>query len=204
MPGHRLFAMVYDRMTAAMERRVLAARRARLLGGLTGVVLDVGAGTGVNLPYFASAARVLATEPDPHMRQRLARRVDRARVPVEVLDSPAEALALPDASVDTVVCTLVLCTVAHPDRALAEARRVLAPGGRLVVLEHVRGTGGLARWQDRVDPLWRRLAAGCRPNRDTEAAVRRAGFVVEHRDAFAELPKFTPIRTMVELIARPG
>ncbi|MGW0519204.1 class I SAM-dependent methyltransferase [Crossiella sp. NPDC003009] len=203
MTGHPLFAAVYDRMSRSLEDHVLAGRRNRLLAELTGVVLDVGAGTGVNLPYFRRAERVVATEPDPHMRKRLLPRRTSCPAPVDVLDSPAERLPLPDQSVHAVVFTLVLCTVADPARALAEAARVLVPGGSLVVLEHVRGDGSLAWWQDRLAPLWRRMGAGCHPNRDTEAAVRDAGFVIGHRQAFTELPPFVPVRTMIELVAQP-
>lgn len=171
MREHRMFAALYDRMTAPVERDVWGPRRERLLAGLTGDVLDVGAGTGANLPYLTEAKRVTAVEPDAAMRRKLTAKAARAAVRVTVSDAGAEALPCSDASVDAVVFTLVLCSVADPDRALSEARRVLKPGGRLVVLEHVRGTGKLARWQDHLVPLWRRMNAGCHPNRDTRAAV---------------------------------
>ena len=177
--GHRLFATVYDRMTGSLEQAVLAERRAGLLEDLAGEVLDVGAGTGANLPHFRSASRVVAAEPDPAMRRRLAAKLAGAPVPAEITGDAAETLQQPDASFDAVVFTQVLCTVTDPDRALAEARRVLRPDGRLIVLEHVRGAGGLARWQDRLTPLWSRLIPGCHLGRDTAAAVERAGFAIE-------------------------
>ena len=173
--GHRLFAAVYDRLTAQLEHEVLAPRRAALLGGLEGDVLEVGAGTGASLPHFRRARRVVAAEPDPAMRRRMAAKVGQAFVPVELAAAVAEALPYRDASFDAVVFVGTLCTVADPDRALAEARRVLRPAGRLVALEHVRGDGRLARWQDRVTPLWSRLMAGCHASRDTPAAIDRAG-----------------------------
>ncbi|HLI42000.1 MAG TPA: class I SAM-dependent methyltransferase, partial [Streptosporangiaceae bacterium] len=121
--GHRVFAALYDRMNAALERAVLAERRAGLLADLGGRVLDVGAGTGANLPYLRSADRVVAAEPDPAMRRRMAAKVAGAPVPVELTGDAAEALHQPDASFDAVVFTCALCTVTDPDRALAEARR---------------------------------------------------------------------------------
>jgi ubiquinone/menaquinone biosynthesis C-methylase UbiE len=199
--GHWLTAAGYDRMMLPLERRVLAERRPRLLAGLSGEVLEIGAGTGVNLPHYRAASRVVAAEPDPAMRARLARRVADAPVPVEVADVSAESLPFPDASFDAVVATLVLCTVADPARALAEARRVLRPAGRLVVLEHVRGQGRLAWWQDRLTPLFVRVAAGCHPNRDTRAAIERAGFAMERVEEFQPLPGWLPISPMLQAVA---
>lgn len=194
---HRIFAACYDRMLAPLEREVLGPCRAELLGGLTGSVLDVGAGTGVNLQYLRAAEKVVAAEPDAAMRRKLERRVPEAPVPVEVSDAPAQSLPFADGRFDAVLFTLVLCTVPQPDRALAEARRVLAPGGRLIVLEHVRGTGRLARWQDRITPLWRRCAAGCHPNRDTRAAVERAGFAWTEVADFQPMPSWIPTSPML-------
>jgi ubiquinone/menaquinone biosynthesis C-methylase UbiE len=137
------------------------------------------------------------------MRRRMAANVGQAFVPVEFADAVAEALPYPDASFDAVVFVGTLCTVADPDR-VAEARRVLRPAGRLVALEHVRGDGRLARWQDRVAPLWSRLMAGCHPNRDTPAAIDRAGFALERIERFDPFPRWVPARPMIELVARPA
>jgi ubiquinone/menaquinone biosynthesis C-methylase UbiE len=202
--GHRVFAALYDRMNAALERAVLAERRAGLLADLGGRVLDVGAGTGANLPYLRSADRVVAAEPDPAMRRRMAAKVAGAPVPVELTGDAAEALHQPDASFDAVVFTCALCTVTDPDRALAEARRVLRPGGRLIVLEHVRGSGSLARWQDRLTPLWSRVVPGCHLGRDTAAAIERAGFTVERSELFDPFPRWVPARPMLQAIATAG
>ena len=200
---HWVFAAAYDPLTRTLERAVLAEHRARLLAGLDGQVLDVGSGTGANLPYLRRATRVVAAEPDTAMRRRLAARLAQVAVPVEVSSDPAEQLRYPDASFDAVVFTLVLCSVTSPDRALAEARRVLRPSGRLIVLEHVRGAGTLARWQDRLTPLWSLLNAGCHPGRDTGAAIERAGFTFEQAEYFDPYPRLVPARPMLEAVARP-
>ena len=201
--AHWVFAAVYDPLTRSLERAILAERRARLLDGLDGQVLDVGAGTGANLPYLRQASRVVAAEPDAAMRRRLAARLAQAAVPVELSSDPAERLRYPDASFDAVVFTLVLCSVASPDRALAEARRILRPSGRLIILEHVRGTGTLARWQDRVTPLWSLLNGGCHPGRDTAAAIERAGFIFERAEYSDPYPRLVPARPILEAVARP-
>lgn len=202
--GHRVFAAVYDRMSQPLERKLLGPRRQELLAGLTGDVLEVGAGTGANLPHYRRAIRVVLTEPDPAMRKRLAARLGEAEVPVELADASAESLPYPSGRFDAVVATLVLCTVPDLDRALAEARRVLRSDGRLVVLEHVRGQGALAQWQDRLTPLWSRLAAGCQPNRDTCAAIERAGFGFERVEESQPLPRWVLTSPLLEAVARPS
>ena len=200
---HPLFAALYDRLTGPLERGVLGPHRASLLGELEGHVLEVGAGTGANLPHLRRVTRLMAAEPDAAMRKRLARKLAAAHVPVEVTDAAAESLPFPDATFDAVVFTCVLCTVADPEAAVAEARRVLKPAGRLIVLEHVRGTGRLARWQDRLTPLWSRLMAGCHPNRDTPATIEQAGFTLERIERFDPFPAWVPARPMLEAVASP-
>lgn len=200
--GHWVFAAAYDRLGGPLERAILGQRRERLLSGLEGQVLDIGAGTGVNLPYFRQASRVVAAEPDPAMRRRLTAKLGAACVPVEVTGDAAETLMHPDSSFDAVVFTLVLCSVASPDRALAAARRVLRPSGRLIVLEHVRGDGRLARWQDRVTPLWSRVNAGCHLGRATGAAIERAGFTVERVEYSDPFPRWVLARPLLEAVAR--
>lgn len=201
MAGHRLFATVYDAITRQLERQALGERRTRLLADLTGTVLDVGAGTGANLPHFRAAGEVFAVEPDPAMRAKLVAKLGLATVPVHLVDAPAEKLPFEDASVDAVAFTLVLCSVADPAMALSEARRVLRPGGHLAVLEHVRGTGRLAGWQDRLTPVWTRLLGGCHPNRDTRATIEQAGFTVTEVEMFEPLPSLNPTRPWLHATA---
>jgi ubiquinone/menaquinone biosynthesis C-methylase UbiE len=180
-----LFALAYDRAMSGTEAAGLRERRRELLASARGTVVEVGAGTGVNVALYPPAVeRVVLVEPEAAMVRRLAARV-RERAPVarpafEVRRAPAEALPLADGSADVAVCTLVLCTVSAPARALSEIRRVLRPDGVLLFLEHVRADDpGPARWQDRLDPLWRRWGHGCRCNRPTAATIAAAGFDFE-------------------------
>ena len=201
MRSHRIHAAFYDTMTAPLERQVLGPRRASLLARLTDQVLDVGAGTGANLAYLRQAARIVAVEPDAAMRRTLAQRAAEAQVAVDISDAAAEALPFPDGQFDAVLFTLVLCTVSDPDRALAEAHRVLKPTGQLVIIEHLRGTGRLARWQDEITPLWRHLVPECHPNRDTRATVQQAGFRWTNTEEFQPMPTWIPVSPMLQGIA---
>jgi ubiquinone/menaquinone biosynthesis C-methylase UbiE len=182
--GHPVFAALYDPIGASMERRWMGARRRRLLAGARGAVLEIGGGTGANLVHYRDVDRVTIAEPDPFMRSRIGPKLQDSRVPVEVSSAGAEALPFPDGSFDTVVSTLVLCTVPDQEAVLEEIRRVLRPGGRLLFIEHVRAAGSMARWQDRLEPLWRKLLGGCHPNRDTVAAIEGAGFEMETFESF--------------------
>ncbi len=201
MPEHRIFAALCDLAGRRAERGPMGARRRELLREASGRVLEIGAGTGVNLPHYREVTALILVEPDAAMRRRLAPRAAAAPFPVEVLDDPAERLPLADASVDAVVLTGVLCSVDDPARALAEARRALRPGGRLLFIEHVRAEGHAARWQDRLTPAWRRLNAGCHPNRDTVAAIRAAGFVVTALRRLDDVPALPWIRPIVAGVA---
>jgi ubiquinone/menaquinone biosynthesis C-methylase UbiE len=182
--GHPVFAALYDLVGASAERRWMGDRRRRLLAGARGTVLEIGGGTGANLAHYRNVDWVTIAEPDPFMRSRIGPKLEDARVPVEVSAAGAEALPFPDGSFDTVVSTLVLCTVPDQAAALDEVRRILRPGGRLLFIEHVRAAGSMARWQDRLEPLWRRLFGGCHPNRDTVAAIEEAGFEIETFESF--------------------
>jgi SAM-dependent methyltransferase len=160
---------VYDPFLALGEHRGMAEHRRSLLAGAAGRVLEIGAGTGANLTaYPPDLEALVVTEPDPGMARRLERKVARHRPDAQVLHVGAEALPFLDGAFDVVVSTLVLCTVPDPTAAVAEARRVLRPGGRLLYLEHVRADDArLARRQDRLAAPWRTFAAGCRCNQRT-------------------------------------
>ena len=188
----RLYAAGYDRFTARLNRRGAEDHRRRLVEDAPGAVLEVGAGTGWNLRHYRSAARVVALEPHPGMRARAERRAREASVPAEGIDGDGMALPFPDASFDTVVFGFVLCTIPDPARALAEGRRVLRPGGQVRFLEHVRATDPkLARWQDRVNRPWRRVAGGCRANQDTASMIPAAGLHIERLER-CECPAAAP------------
>ena len=191
--GHPIFAALYDRMSGSAERGWIGERRSRLLSGVRGAVLEIGGGTGANLPHYREAGRVVVAEPDPFMRRRLRPKLDRTRVPAELSEAGAEALPFEDASFDAVVSTLVLCTVGDQRAALAEVRRVLRPDGRLLFVEHVRGEGLAARFQDGVEPLWTRMFGGCHPNRDTVRSIEEAGFEIESFERFRPPEPFSGI-----------
>ncbi|HEU4564207.1 MAG TPA: methyltransferase domain-containing protein [Gemmatimonadaceae bacterium] len=176
----RVFPWLYDLVMAAAERRWLAPMRARLVAGLGGRVLEVGAGTGLDFPHYPAAALVVATEPDVAMLERARARARQAPARVLVVAADAEALPFRDGAFDAGVVALALCTIPRPQRALEELRRVLRPGVPLRLLEHVRAPDRrAARMQERLTPVWRRLAGGCHLDRDTVAEVARAGFTVE-------------------------
>jgi ubiquinone/menaquinone biosynthesis C-methylase UbiE len=194
---HPIFARFYDRMTAGTERAGLGEMRRELLAPAAGRVLELGAGTGHNLEHYTDAVTELVlTEPDPHMARRLRERLagDPALTGrTSVVEAPAEDLPFDDRTFDTVVATLVLCTVEDSHGALTEARRVLVEGGSLLYLEHVRSERpGLARWQDRLERPWGFFAAGCHPNRDTGQQLADAGFWIDRLER-GRLPKAPPI-----------
>ena len=200
MKGHPIFAALYDVIQALAERKFLRPHRAYLVGAATGRILDVGSGTGANFPLFSVQAEVVAIEPDPHMLRRAQAHADRLERSIKLLAEGAEQLPFPDVSFDVAVATLVFCTIPDPGRALGELRRVLRPGGQLRFLEHVRAkTPGWQRFQDVVTPLWKRIGAGCHPNRDTVAAIERAGFRIEELHHYAHGPY--PVRPFVRGVA---
>ena len=191
--GSRFFALTYDRMGARVEKAGLRALRQGLLTGASGRVLEIGGGTGANLPFYGPAAETLTiTEPEPPMLRRLEEHV-RERAPMaKVLRARAEDLPFEDNSFDTAVSTLVLCGVSDQPRALHELRRVLRPGGQLMFIEHVRSDEArLARLQDRMNGL-NRFVARCECNRPTLDSIQAAGFEVTQleRTALKKVPAF--------------
>jgi SAM-dependent methyltransferase len=183
---HPIFARVYSRLAVGAERAGVGEHRDRLLEGLAGRVVEVGAGPGLSFRHYPDAvAEVIAVEPEPYLRDRAVEAAARARVRVTILDGTAGALPLDTASVDAAVASLVLCSVPDQAGALAEIRRVLRPRGELRFYEHVADDD--PRWARRqrwVDPLWTRMAGGCHLTRHTEAAIAAAGFEVVQVERF--------------------
>ena len=198
--GHRWFAAMYDRMTASAERSYLGAARAETAGGAKGRVLEIGAGTGANFRHYTELAeQVVATEPDPYMLRKARVRAQDAARPIELHQAPADDLPFEDGASDTVVSTVVLCTVPDPLKALGEIRRVLRPGGELRFYGHVRSDNAVAGlFQDVALPLWRWIGAGCHCNRDTASNIRAAGFEIRKLAASAPFPPIPPM-----VLARP-
>lgn len=189
----RFFAATYDRMLRGAEEGGLREMRRGLLAEASGRTIDLGAGTGANLDLFPQAVtELIMAEPDPHMLKQLrAKATDRGGV--EVVQASAQALPFDDDSFDTAVFTLVLCTVPDPQRALAEAARVLKPGGKLLFIEHVRSDDpGMARWQDRLEGPWRFIGDGCHCNRDTAATIGASPLELKQL-GHERLPKAPPI-----------
>jgi ubiquinone/menaquinone biosynthesis C-methylase UbiE len=209
MAGHPIFAAVYDRLLAGTERAGLGDMRRDLLAQASGRTLELGAGTGANAEHYPpGVGEAVLTEPDPHMARRLRLKLA-AESPgfvYEVVETGAERLPFDDDSFDTVISTLVLCTVDDPARVAAEIARVMRPDAQLLLLEHVRdpGDGRLGRWQDRLRGPWGWFAGGCNPNRDTAATLAAAGFDVSELAA-GELPKAPPLaRPLIRGSARPA
>ncbi len=201
MKAHPIFARFYDRLSRSTWS-LEVGHRTELVAGLTGRVLEVGAGTGLNFQLYPKAVEVIALEPEPNMARRARERLGDGPSPVRLVRGAAEALPFPDGTFDAAVASLVLCSVARPDLAIPELRRVLRPDGELRIFEHVRSEDPRhARWQDWLTPLWRPLSAGCHPNRDTSAALRAAGFALDvHR---VPIGPPTPARPHIVGVARP-
>ena len=190
----RMFAAGYDTFQATMERSFMGEVREDMLASATGRVLEIGSGTGVNLEHYPSSVEELVcTEPEEPMAKRLRRKAAASGLNVSVVHAQAEQLPFDDDSFDTAVATLVLCTVSDPARSLRELHRVLRPGGRLLFIEHVRSPDpGLARWQDRLHPLWVRFGHGCHCNRPTLDTIEASPLRLEmHRRG--RIPKAPPI-----------
>ncbi len=165
----------------AMRQKQLQPFRQRVIGQASGEVLEIGIGSGLNLPLYGDAVRsVTGVEPSRELLKMAEQRKTEAGVRVELLDASAEALPMEAGSFDTVVTTWTLCTIPDARLALQEARRVLRPGGRLLFVEHGRAPeAGVAKWQDRLDHVWGCMAGGCHLNRRIDALITDAGFDIE-------------------------
>lgn len=191
----RWFAAVYDRMNAPVEEAGGWELRRELLSAAEGATLEIGAGTGVNLEHYPTAVtRLVLLEPEAPMAAKLRTKLAASRRDAEVVAGGANPLPFASHAFDTVVVTLVLCTVPDQGTALAEVDRVLKPGGRLLFLEHVRSEDErIARRQDRIRPVWNIIGRGCNPNRDTLAAIERSPLAVDvvRRERMDRAPSFT-------------
>jgi ubiquinone/menaquinone biosynthesis C-methylase UbiE len=187
----------------SMRQKNLAAYRARIIPAAEGRVLEIGIGSGLNLPFYSrNVARVIGLEPSPRLLA-MARRVERTgNGPVEFIEGSAEAIPLQDASVDTVVTTWTLCSIPDALRALRDMRRVLRPGGHLLFVEHGRAPDpNVIWWQDRLTPVWKRLGGGCHLNRAIETLIEGAGFQFDRLETgYMRGPK--PMTFMYEGSAR--
>jgi ubiquinone/menaquinone biosynthesis C-methylase UbiE len=192
----RAFAALYDRSLKGTEEAGLREMRRETLSEARGRTIDIGAGTGANLGLYPEAVTELVlSEPDQYMVRRLRHRLADTGERVELIEAPAAGLPFEDASFDTAVFTLVLCTVPDPEAALAEAARILKPDGRLLFIEHVRAQDAdLARWQDRLERPWRFFGDGCHCNRDTVATIEASPLALERVER-GQLPKAPPIVT---------
>ena len=188
----------------AMRNKQLVPYRERVIGEAEGRVLEIGAGSGRNLPFYGpSAKQILALEPSPKLVA-MARRVPRHDIPVTFLEASAEIIPLDDRTVDTVVTTWSLCTIPQAATALGEARRVLRPGGRLLFVEHGLSPDENVRWwQDRLTPAWKFISGGCHLNRPIQALIERAGYRIERIET-GYMPGLKPMTFMYEGSARAG
>lgn len=188
-PHHPTFARLYSWMSRRMEQTAYARHRDRLLVGLSGRVVEIGCGNGLNFSHYPSTVTsVLAIEPEPYLRRQASAAARDAAVDIDVVDGIAEELPVEDASFDAGVVSLVLCSVGAPDDALAELHRVVRPGGELRFFEHVRAeTSGLRRVQQLLDAtVWPHVAGGCHTHRDTPSVIAAAGFEIEQLRRFRE------------------
>lgn len=192
---NRLTARLYDRIFRPSEEAGLSAARRAVLAKAHGAVLEIGAGTGLNLRAYPRTGidRLVVLEPDANMARHIADKLSDAPLTPEIVQAPAERIPFADDTFDVVAGTLVLCEPDDPARVLAEVARVLKPGGHYLFYEHVRSDeGGLARWQDRMAPVWTAVSGGCHCNRTTLATIQASPLTVEHVDAGA-FPRAFPL-----------
>lgn len=175
------FAFFYDTVMGPLEKRWIARVRKKIVSGLDGNVLEIGTGTGANFPYYSKGKvkRVVTLEPNPYMIEQAKQRAKVVGLPVDFYQGMAETLPFKDGEFDTVVATLVLCSVSEPQKVFQEMRRVCKKGGKIVLFEHVRtDSKSLAALQDVLTPAWKRLCDGCHLNRDTGRFMKESGILV--------------------------
>ena len=203
---HPLVARLYALLAGQAEKQGAADHRRELLSGLSGRVVEVGAGNGLNFEYYPpEVTEVVAVEPEAYLRGKAEEAASAASVPVRVVDGLADRVPAEDASFDAGVASLMLCSVPDQARALAEFRRVIKPGGELRFYEHVLANDPkLARLQHRIAPVWRALGGGCNVNRDTGSAIEQAGFEIESCRRFPFKPGVicTPVAPHIIGVAR--
>jgi len=197
--NHSIFAAMYERLSrGGSERSFMEPLRKEIIGQAKGVVLEIGAGNGLNFAFYnpEQVERVEAVEPDSAMLRYARERLNTARVPITLTQAPVEDLPFADETFDSAVATLVLCSVTDPMRGLSEIRRVLKPGGTLLLIEHVRAQGAFARrLQDIITPVTKRMAGNCHWNRDTARTVINADFQIEDkRDISGRIPPMIVLR----------
>lgn len=201
-------AKIYDRTMRTTEERCLRQWRSELLAQATGELLEIGAGTGIDLPHYPAQIKTLTvSEPDPHMRNQLQKKLSALTAhQVRVADWGAEQVDLPDQSIDTIVSTLVLCSVPSPQQTLRELNRLLRPGGQLLFLEHVIATDSrTVHWQRCCEPLWRCCCGNCHLTRDTVRSIEASGMIIEQlREADMLTAPAIVRRTMRGRARKPG
>jgi len=188
----------------AMRNKELRPFRERVVGAAEGRVLEIGVGSGMNLPFYRPPAReVLALEPAPRLMTMAKSASQATSIPVKFLAASAEAIPLDEHSVDTIVTTWTLCSIPQAATALADMRRVLRPGGRLLFAEHgLAPDESVRRWQNRLTPVWRRIGGGCHLNRPIRSMIEGAGFHVDRIET-GYIPGPKPMTFMYEGSARP-
>src|SRR5438552_2394215 len=189
----------------AMRQGRLVPYRRRIVPCATGRVLEIGIGSGLNLPFYGEGVnQIVGLDPSPKLLDMARAAARRTSIPLELLEGTAEAIPMEDRSMDTVVTTWSLCSIPLAQRALEDMRRVLKPGGRLLFVEHGRASESRVQWwQDQLTPAWKHLSGGCHLNRAISELIQNAGFHIEHLET-GYMPGPKPMTFMYEGSARPG